>query len=173
MVRTLVFALALCVAAPSVVLVATSTSAFAAGEKKLENMKEDVDYHKDRHKAVEKLFDGLTKSVEKEKLDDADEAHKELKEYYKDELASLRAKGVETVEDDEVPADPSRVDKEPEEIPVEKLEELRDIVVALKTLKPSEKPKPYLTKLGEYVKTLQERYERKEKRYEAEKEASK
>ena len=172
MVRSLLFTVALSFAAP-VFMAATATPAFALSEKKLEAMKEDVDYHKDRYKEIEKIASGVIKDLEKDKADDADEAHKVLKAFYKDELAGLRAKGIETVDDGDIPADPTRVDNEPEEIPKEKLEELRDLCVDLKGMTPSEKPKPYTSKLEAYVATLLERYERKEKRYDEEKEASK
>ena len=171
MIRSLLLAVAVAVAAP-VFVASTSTSAFAISEKKLEAMKEDADYHKDRFKEIEKLANSVIKDLEKDKKDDADETHKELKKFYKDELAGLRAKGIETVDED-IPETPLHVDNEPEEIPREKLEELRDLCVDLKNQKPSEKPKPYQTRLEEYLKTLQERYERKESRYEEEKAASK
>ena len=65
---------------------------------------------------IEKLANSVIKDLEKDKKDDADETHKELKKFYKDELAGLRAKGIETVDED-IPETPLHVDNEPEEIP--------------------------------------------------------
>lgn len=134
-------------------------------ELKLE--KEEVKYAKSVAKSVEKLAKKWDKNAEKAK--DNAEIEAELREYYKNELAWLREKGVSTVEEPDPPqhpAHPQKVLPEPEsETP--KLEELRDICVELK--KGELKDKKYATKLDEYVDRLWQRYERKDTAYDAHK----
>lgn len=126
-------------------------------------MKDTVDYHKDRYKAVEKLADQLAKELEKEK--ETTETLQSLKTYYKEELERLREKGIPTVDDEPLPVHPQHAD-EYEPIPEDeraKLIALRDLVVELKGMDPAERPKPYQAKLAEFVTTLKDRYDRKQK----------
>ena len=139
--------------------------AFAAPPTKEEInlIKDTVDYHKDRYQAVEKLAGQLAKEIEKEK--DTTETNQALRAYYKEELERLREKGIPTVDDEPLPQHPQHADAY-EEIPEEeraKLIALRDLVVELKGMDPTERPKPYQGKLAEFVATLKDRYERKEK----------
>ncbi len=139
-----------------------SAEAAAPTEEAAELEKDTVDYHKDRYKAVEKLAGQLAKEIDKEK--DTKDTIQELKAYYKEELARLREKGVPTVEDD-TPVHPQHADYY-ESLPEEdrtKLVALRDMMVELKGMDVSERPKPYQNKLAEYVTILKDRYERKQK----------
>ncbi len=169
MIRTLFLVAGLMLAAPVVV-----TQAVAATSEELDLMKAEVDYANDTHKAVAKLADDWKKNQEKEK--DNAETEKELKQYLKVELEKLRELGIPTVADEEVPEDAVRQPAiEPE--PREKLIELRDLAVALKSGKNANDeeigPKPYAKKLDEFVAILAARAERKQKFYDKEKEASK
>jgi len=142
-------------------------------DQALDLQKAEVDFAKDKHKAVDKLAQQWHK--DSEKGNPTAETEKELKVYYKEELAWLRDVGIPTVEDEPLPDHPQHPDKTPPE-PVEdreKLIELRDLMVELKNMSGKEKPKPYGNKLDEFVKILLDRYERKDKAYEKAKEAAK
>ena len=169
MFRTMFVLAGLLMAAPVVV-----TQAQAATSEELDLMKAEVDYAEDTHKAVSGLADDWVKNQEKEK--DNKETEKALKEYIKVDLEKLRELGIPTVADEEVPEDAVRkpaIEAEPRE----KLVELRDLLVELKSGKNAAGedigPKIYGKKLGEYVAILAARAERRAKFYEKEKEASK
>ena len=139
-----------------------SAAVAAPAEEAAELTKDTVDYHKDRYKEVEKLAGQLAKEIDKEK--DTQETVQGLKAAYKEELARLREKGVPTVEDD-TPMHPQHAayyEGLPEEDRT-KLVALRDLMVELKGMDVAERPKPYQSKLAEYVATLKDRYERKQK----------
>ena len=159
--RTLILALALATATPT--LIGTAIAAPEAGAQAPD--KDEVKYHEDRLNDVQKLSEKLTKEIEKEK--DTAETVKELKAHYLAELAALRAQGVETKVEEPLPKHPQHLDAYPE-TPAdqrEKLLALRDLVVELRGLSANEKPKVYQKKLAEYVQVLSDRYERKQKRY--------
>lgn len=169
MIRALFLAAGILLASPVLVVEAS-----AATQEELDLMKAEVEFAEDTAKAVSKLVDDWHKNQEKDK--DNKETEKELKAYYKAELENLRSLGIPTVADEEVPEDALRTPAtEPE--PREKLVELRDLVVELKSGKNASDedigPKPYGKKLDEYVTILNDRAERKRKQYDKEKEASK
>ncbi len=168
MFRSLMMALALSLVAPAFV-----PQAEAASEKKLEQMKSDLDFQKDRLKAVEKALDKVTKDLEKGNNADANALHRdELIDVYRDELASLRDRGIETKETD-LPEHPQHEETHDQTNLTDeeraKLLVLRELMVELKNTKPADKPKPYQNKLGEFVKILEDRVQRKEKKYDKEK----
>lgn len=169
MIRTLLLAAGLLFATPVLV-----TNAAAATQEELDLMKAEVEFAEDTAKAVSKLADDWIKNQEKGK--DNKDTEKELKDYYKAELENLRSLGVPTVPDEEIPEDSLRTPATDPE-PRDKLEELRDLVVQLKSGKNDKDedigPKPYGKKLEEYVAILTSRAERKRKQYDKEKEASK
>ena len=132
-------------------------------KEELKAEKEDVKHAKTSSKEVSKLAKKWHKNDEKGK-DNAD-VEADLKQYYKDELAMLRAKGVEAKDNEpnmDHPAHREKVMEEPEE-EMPKLEELRDDIVALKG--GDLKDKAYGKRLDEYVVRLEARYERKAERY--------
>lgn len=154
--RTFFLALGLALAAP----------AFAGDTPKLDKMKEEVDYEKKRFSDVEKLAKDWHKADEK--AEDLKPAHQALKEFYKDELARLRDLGVPTTDND-LPTHPQHPDMVLDAEPRDKLEALRDLVVALKSATPGENNKKYGKDLDAYVTALSDRVVRKEKQYEDEK----
>ena len=127
--------------------------------------KAEVEYHEERFKDVQKLAEQLTKAVEKGK--DTSDTIKALRAHYLDELAALRAQGIETKVEEPLPKHPQHLDTYPETPPDqrEKLLALRDLVVDIKGLSVDDKPKVYQNKLNEYVQVLSNRYERKKKRF--------
>ena len=165
MLRTLLMGLAL-LSAPALV----APPAFAATPEELDRLKSEADVAGDKAKAVEKLADDFDKNLEKGK--DNAETKKAIREYLLEELANLRKLGIPTN-----PEEPEDDVAEPEEeIPAEereKLVALRDLCVKLKTHKLGEKDKPFAKDLRAYIQVLNDRAERKEARYEKEKEASK
>lgn len=148
--------------AASPVLTSSALAGDPVTKEDLDLQKAEVQYAKSVAKSVEKLSKKWHKNDDKNK--DNLEVERELKVYYRNELAWLRAKGIPTVDDDapQHPAHPEKVLPEPpSETP--KLEELRDICV---TLKDGEiKDKGYSAKLTEYVDRLWDRYNRKERAY--------
>jgi hypothetical protein len=165
MLRTLLMGMAL-LSAPALI----APPAFAATPEELDRLKSEADVAADKAKAVEKLADDFDKNVEKEK--DNTETKKVIREYLLEELANLRKLGIATN-----PEEPEEDVVEPEEeIPAderEKLVALRDLCVKMKTHKLGEKDKPFAKDLRTYIVTLDERAERKQTRYDKEKEASK
>ena len=165
MLRTLLMALAL-LSAPALV----APPAFAATPEELDRLKSEADVAGDKAKALTKLADDFDKNMEKEK--DNAETKKAIREYLLEELANLRKLGIPTN-----PEEPEDDVAEPEEeIPAderEKLVALRDLCVKMKTHKLGEKDKPFAKDLRTYIVTLNERAERKQNRYDKEKEASK
>lgn len=159
--RTIILSLALLVAVPTM-----STTAYAAPESGAQApTKDEVKYHEDRLSDVQKLSEKLAKEIEKEK--DTADTVKELRAHYLAELSALRAQGIETKVEEPLPKHPQHLDAYPE-TPAdqrEKLLALRDLVVELKGMSATEKPKVYQKKLGEYVQILTDRYERKQKRH--------
>jgi len=144
--------------------------AFAATPEELDRLKSEADVAGDKAKALTKLADDFDKNMEKEK--DNAETKKAIREYLLEELANLRKLGIPTN-----PEEPEDDVAEPEEeIPAderEKLVALRDLCVKMKTHKLGEKDKPFAKDLRTYIVTLNERAERKQNRYDKEKEASK
>jgi hypothetical protein len=165
MLRTLLMGMAL-LSAPALV----APPAFAATPEELDRLKSEADVAADKAKAMTKLADDFDKNVEKEK--DNTETKKAIREYLLEELANLRKLGIPTN-----PEEPEEDVAEPEEeIPAderEKLVALRDLCVKMKTHKLGEKDKPFAKDLRTYIVTLDERAERKQTRYDKEKEASK
>ncbi len=134
-----------------------------ASDADLKLEKAEVKYAKSVSKDVAKLVKKWEKKSAKDK--DTSDIDKELAEYYRDELAWLRAKGIKTVDQPEPQRDPQyplQVLPEPEaETP--KMEALRDMLVDLKSgnLKDGKKSK----KLAEFTTVLSDRFERKNDRY--------
>ena len=159
--RTIILSLALLLAAP-----ALSMTAYAAPESAPQALtKEEVKYHEGRLSDVQKLSEKLAKEIEKGK--DTSDTVKELRAHYLAELSALRAQGIETKVEEDLPKHPQHLDAYPE-TPAdqrEKLLALRDLVVELKGMSASDKPKVYQKKLAEYAQLLSDRYERKQKRY--------
>lgn len=168
MLRKLCLAALLAVAAPTL-----SVDAWAnpVTKEDLTLMKAEVKYAKSVAKSVEKLAKKWGKAQDKGKS--TTEIEKDLKTYYRNELAWLREKGIKTVEEEPKrhhPAHPPKVLPEPEaERP--KLEELRDMCVALR--KGDLKPREYRNTLNNYSKRLWERYERKARAYDKAKASAK
>lgn len=147
-----------------------ASPALAADSAELKLEKAEVKYAKTIANKVGKLSKKWERKSAKGK--DTTDIDQELKEYYLDELAWLRAKGIKTIPDPPErkrdPAFPLRVLPEPEsETP--KMESLRDLLVDLKRneIKPTKKSKL----LAEFATVLDERYERKNERYKANKKA--
>ena len=159
--RILMTALALIIATPTL-----SGAAIAGPESGAQApSKDEVKYHEDKLNEVQKLAEKLVKDLEKEK--DISETVKALKAHYLAELAALRAQGVETKVEEPLPKHPQHLDAYPE-TPAdqrEKLLALRDLVVELKGMSATEKPKAYQNKLAEYVQVLRDRHARKQKRF--------
>ncbi len=165
MLRTLLMGLAL-LSAPALL----APPAFAATPEELDRLKSEADLAGDRHKAIEKLADDFDKNLEKEK--DNGETTKAIREYLLEELAKLRKMGIPT-NPCEPEDDVEKPEKEMSEEEQAKLVELRDLCVKLKTHKAGEKDKPFSKDLRTYLGILSDRAERKSKRYDKEKEASK
>jgi hypothetical protein len=147
----------------SLALVSVATPAAAASKDDLKKAKEEVKYHQGRAKDFAKLAKKWQKADEKGK--DTQEIHAELKELYKDELASLREKGIETVEGD-LPSHPQHPELIlPDTEDRAKLEALRDLLVALKTTKDGDDTKKYSKNLDEASTILTERADRKAEKY--------
>lgn len=143
---------------------ALSTPAFAADKAELKLEKAEVKYAKTVAKDVAKLSKKFEKLSTKEK--DTSDIEKDLAEHYRDELAWLRAKGIQTneppTEPQRDPAFPLRVLPEPEsETP--KMEALRDMLVDLKQGKM--KDAKMSKEIAAFSAVLTERYERKNTRY--------
>jgi len=156
----------------STVLLGTmmATPALASDAATLKLEKAEVTYAKSVAKKVNKLAKKWDRKSAKGK--DTTEIDAQLKEYYLDELAWLRAKGIKTIapppELQRDPAFPLTVLEVPES-DTPKLEALRDLVVDLKrdAIKPAKKAKL----LTEFSTVLDERYERKNERFKANKKA--
>lgn len=149
--------------AAALIALSVTSPAAAASKDDLKKAKEEVKYHQGRAKDFAKLAKKWQKADEKGK--DTQEIHAELKELYKDELASLREKGIETVEGD-LPSHPQHPELIlPDTEDRAKLEALRDLLVALKTTKDGDDAKKYGKNLDEVVAILEERADRKAEKY--------
>jgi len=165
MIRTLLMGLAL-LSAPALL----APPAFAATPEELDRLKSEAGVATDRAKAIDKLRDDYVKNMEKEK--DNKENNKSIHEYVTEELKHLRKMGIPTN-----PDDPDEKVGTPDEPPTEeervKLEALRDLCVEIKRHKAGEQDKGFVKDVADYVAILTDKAERKTKRYEKQKEASK
>lgn len=162
MLRKVILALSLALATPTF-FAAPAYAGYTKEELKLE--KDEAKYNKAVAKSVAKLVKKWHK--EAEKGDPTKEIEKELKDYFQNELADLRDKGVDMKGEDPKPAsrDPRYPGKAApaDDDEKKKLEELRDQVIALKG--GDLKDKAMGKQLDDYVKTLEKRAERSLERY--------
>jgi hypothetical protein len=153
-------------------LTISGTALAAPLDAKLEAWKAEAKSAKDAHKDVSKLVKKWHKAADKDK--DTAELDKELHFFVKQDLAWLRDHGVPTKEPVELPKHPLHATAE--ETPLDqdetpKMEHLRDLLVEIKDAPPG-KDKAVGKKLDEYVSILEDRYERKQKKYDDLKDAS-
>ena len=161
MFRKAILALTLSLATPTL-LASNAYAGYTKEELALE--KDEAKYHKAVAKSVGKLVKKWHKATDKGKP--TKDIEKELKGYFKNELADLKDKGVTLKEEPEnVTRDPRRPGRVAPADDEEKgkLEKLRDMVQDLKG--GDLKDKKMGKKLDEYVSLLEKRADRTMERY--------
>lgn len=143
----------------------------------LDKAKEELAWHKDQAKQIDKLIGKWEKYVDGEKFDKAKEVDAELKPLLRDQMGYLRDMGVANTGDD-LPASkgaPAMVGGEDQS----KMEQLRDAITEVRTqdidyAKPDgQKVQTRRSNLELIDQAVQARYERKDKQYDEMKEKAK